>query len=89
VTPSASATGEAAQNDTLAAKHSYTLTAWVQGSYAYVGVRGGATASAWTSSSGWTRLSVPFTTGASGAVTVYVHGWYGQSAVYADDFAIG
>ncbi|MEV4050633.1 glycosyl hydrolase family 18 protein [Amycolatopsis sp. NPDC049688] len=89
VVPSASATGEAAQNVTLAPNHTYTLTAWVQGSYAYVGVRGGATASAWTSGSGWTKLSVPFTTGASGAVTVYVHGWYGQSAVYADDFAIG
>ncbi len=89
VVPSASATGEAAQNVTLAPNHAYTLTAWVQGSYAYVGVRGGATASAWTSGSGWTKLSVPFTTGASGAVTVYVHGWYGQSAVYADDFAIG
>ncbi|MDX3189882.1 glycosyl hydrolase family 18 protein [Streptomyces sp. MN03-5084-2B] len=88
VTPSASATGEATQNVTLAPNHAYTLTAWVQGSYAYVGVRGGATASAWTSSSGWTRLSVPFTTGASGAVTVYVHGWYGQSAVHADDFAV-
>ncbi|MEV7095296.1 glycosyl hydrolase family 18 protein [Amycolatopsis sp. NPDC051045] len=89
VVPSASATGEAAQNVTLAPNHAYTLTAWVQGSYAYVGVRGGANASTWTSGGGWTRLSVPFTTGASGAVTVYVHGWYGQSAVYADDFAIG
>jgi hypothetical protein len=32
---------------------------------------------------------VPFTTGASGAVTIYVHGWYGQGSVYADDFSIG
>uniref|UniRef100_UPI00201399FA carbohydrate binding domain-containing protein n=1 Tax=Amycolatopsis pretoriensis TaxID=218821 RepID=UPI00201399FA len=89
VVPTASATGEAAQNVTLAPNHAYTLKAWVQGSYAYVGVRGGANASTWTSSSGWTQLSVPFTTGASGAVTVYVHGWYGQSALYADDFTIG
>ncbi|SFW82281.1 Carbohydrate binding domain-containing protein [Amycolatopsis australiensis] len=88
VVPTSSATGEAAQDVTLAPNHSYTLKAWVQGSYAYVGVRGGANASTWTSSSGWTQLSVPFTTGASGAVTVYVHGWYGQSAVYADDFTI-
>jgi hypothetical protein len=89
VVPTSSATGEAAQNVTLAPNHAYTLKAWVQGSYAYVGVRGGANASTWTSSSGWTQLSVPFTTGASGAVTVYVHGWYGQSALYADDFTIG
>ncbi|MEQ0563436.1 glycosyl hydrolase family 18 protein [Amycolatopsis sp. NEAU-NG30] len=89
VVPTSSATGEAAQNVTLAPNHAYTLKAWVQGSYAYLGVRGGASASTWTSSSGWTQLSVPFTTGASGAVTVYVHGWYGQSAVYADDFTLG
>lgn len=89
VVPTSSATGEAAQNVTLAPNHAYTLKAWVQGNYAYVGVRGGASASTWTSSSGWTQLSVPFTTGASGAVTVYVHGWYGQSALYADDVTIG
>jgi hypothetical protein len=89
VVPTSSATGEAAQNVTLAPNHAYTLKAWVQGSYAYLGVRGGASASTWTSSSGWTQLSVPFTTGASGAVTVYVHGWYGQSAVYADDVTLG
>ncbi|MFE0020650.1 glycosyl hydrolase family 18 protein [Amycolatopsis sp. NPDC059021] len=83
-----SSTGEASQNLTLAPNHAYTLKAWVQGSFAYLGVRGGATASAWTSSTGWTQLSVPFTTGASGAVTVYVHGWYGQGNVYADDFTV-
>jgi hypothetical protein len=89
VVPTSSATGEAAQNVALAPNHAYTLKAWVQGSYAYLGVRGGATAGAWTSATGWTQLSVPFTTGASGAVTVYVHGWYGQSAVYADDVSVG
>jgi hypothetical protein len=60
----------------------------VQGNYAYVGVSGGATASTWTSSAGWTQLSVPFTTGASGTVTVYVHGWYSQGNVFADDFSV-
>jgi hypothetical protein len=89
VAATSSSTGEAAQNITLAPNHAYTLKAWVQGSYAYLGVRGGANASTWTSASGWTQLSVPFTTGASGAVTIYVHGWYGQGSVYADDFSIG
>jgi hypothetical protein len=89
VAATASSTGEAAQNITLAPNHAYTLKAWVQGSYAYLGVRGGATASTWTSSSGWTQLSVPFTTGASGAVTIYVHGWYGQGPVYTDDVTVG
>ncbi|GAA4534838.1 glycosyl hydrolase family 18 protein [Amycolatopsis samaneae] len=88
VAATGSATGEASQTLTLAPNHAYTLKAWVQGNFAYLGVRGGATASAWTSSTGWSQVSVPFTTGASGAVTVYVHGWYGQGTVYADDFTV-
>lgn len=83
-----SQTGQATQSVTLEPNHKYTLKAWVQGNFAYVGVSGGATASAWTSASTWREVSVPFTTGASGTVTVYVHGWYGQGTVYADDFSI-
>jgi hypothetical protein len=84
-----SSTGEADQTVALTPNHSYTLKAWVQGNYAYLGVSGGASATTWTSSTGWTQLSVPFTTGASGTVTVFVHGWYGQGSVYADDFTLG
>ncbi|WP_330294541.1 glycosyl hydrolase family 18 protein [Streptomyces sp. NBC_00503] len=87
--PTSSQTGECAQTLTLTPNTKYTLSGWVQGSYAYLGVRGGATGSTWTSSAGWTKLSVPFTTGASGTVTVYLHGWYGQGAVYGDDLAVG
>lgn len=86
--PSASQTGQCAQALTLKPNTSYTLSGWVQGPYAYLGVSGGATASSWTSSSSWSKLTVPFTTGASGTVTVYVHGWYGQDAVYADDLTV-
>ena len=86
--PTSSATGQCAQTLTLKPNTSYTLQGWVQGSYAYLGVSGGATASTWTSSSSWQKLSVPFTTGSSGTVTVYVHGWYGQGTVYADDLAL-
>ncbi|MCS0602740.1 glycosyl hydrolase family 18 protein [Streptomyces sp. LP11] len=87
-TPSASGTGQCAQTLTLKPNTAYTLSGWVQGSYAYLGVSGGATASAWASPSSWQKLTVPFTTGASGTVTVYVHGWYGQGAVYADDLSV-
>ncbi|MGW1916164.1 carbohydrate binding domain-containing protein [Streptomyces sp. NPDC002076] len=87
VTPSSSSTGECDQTVTLSPNHSYTLTGWVQGPYAYVGVSGGA--STWSSNTSWNRLTVNFTTGSSGTVTVYVHGWYGQGNVYADDFALG
>lgn len=86
--PTSSQTGEIDQTVTLAPNSSHTLTAWVQGNYAYVGVSGGATASTWVSSSGWTQLTVPFTTGSSGTVTVYVHGWYAQGNVYADDVSL-
>ena len=89
VTPTASQTGECDQPVNLSPNTSYTLTGWVQGNYAFVGVSGGATASTWTSASGWTKLTVSFTTGSSGTVTVYVHGWYSQGNVYADDFGIG
>ncbi|WP_067182291.1 glycosyl hydrolase family 18 protein [Microtetraspora niveoalba] len=88
VSPTQSQTGQCAQSVTLAPNHAYTLKAWVQGNYAFVGVSGGATASTWTSSSGWKELSLPFTTGSSGTVTVTVNGWYGQDDVHADDFSI-
>ncbi|MEY9889393.1 hypothetical protein ABIA31_003044 [Catenulispora sp. MAP5-51] len=89
ISPTAGATGECDQAVTgLTPNHAYTLTAYVQGNYAFVGVSGGAGGSAWTSASGWTKLSVPFTTDATGNVTVFVHGWYSQGDVYADDFAI-
>ncbi|MBC3844419.1 hypothetical protein GXW82_42670 [Streptacidiphilus sp. 4-A2] len=88
VAPGSSTTGECDQTVTLKPDTSYSLTGWVQGNYAYLGVSGGATASTWTSSSGWKQLTVPFTTGSSGTVTVYVHGWYAQGNVFADDLSI-
>jgi hypothetical protein len=89
VAPTSSQTGQCAQTLTLAPNHAYTLSGWVQGSYAYLGVSGGASASTWTSAGSWTKLTVPFTTGANGTVTVYVHGWYAQGNVFADDLSVG
>ncbi|MEU9389341.1 glycoside hydrolase family 18 protein [Streptomyces sp. NPDC048324] len=70
----------------------YTLSAWVQGGYAFLGVTGTGTTdvSTWTpDSSSWKQLSTSFTTGASTtSVTVYTHGWYGQAAYYADDVSV-
>lgn len=82
--PSGSTTGECDQTITVQANHTYTLTAYVDGPYAYLGISGGT--STWTSSSSYTRLSVSFTTGASQtSLTIYVHGWYGQANVLVDD----
>ncbi|HEX5116182.1 MAG TPA: carbohydrate binding domain-containing protein [Pseudonocardiaceae bacterium] len=83
-----SQTGEVDQTVTLAPNSSHVLTAWVQGNFAFIGVSGGASASTWTTSAGYTQLTVPFTTGASGTVTVFVHGWFAQGNVFADDISL-
>ncbi|MFG2218884.1 glycosyl hydrolase family 18 protein [Streptomyces sp. NPDC048685] len=84
----ASQTGECTQTLTLSPNTKYTLSGWVQGSYGYLGVRGDATADVWGSSSGYAKQSAAFTTGSTGKVTVYLHGWYGQGTVYADDLSV-
>ncbi len=70
----------------------YTLSAWVQGGYSYLGVTGTGTTdvSTWTPDSGsWKQLTTTFTTGsATRSVNVYTHGWYGQAAYYADDLSV-
>jgi Glycosyl hydrolases family 18/Carbohydrate binding domain len=86
--PTSSATGECDQAVTLAPNTSYTLSGYVEGNYAFIGVSGGATTDTWSSASSWNKLSLSFTTGSSGAVTVYIHGWYGQGTIYADDFTL-
>ncbi|MEU8673709.1 glycoside hydrolase family 18 protein [Streptomyces sp. NPDC048560] len=70
----------------------YTLSAWVQGGYAYLGATGTGTTdvSTWTPDSGsWKQLTTSFRTGPSTtSVTVYTHGWYGQTAYFADDVSV-
>lgn len=88
VAATSSQTGECDQTVALSPNTAYILTGWVQGSYANLGVSGGASASTWTSSGAWSQLSVSFTTGSSGTVTVFTHGWYGQGDVYADDISV-
>ncbi|MEO6082162.1 MAG: glycosyl hydrolase family 18 protein [Umezawaea sp.] len=69
----------------------YQLSAWVQGSYTYLGVTGTSTGekSTWTPGSGsWTRLALDFTSSSATTVTVYLHGWYGQPPYFADDVAV-
>jgi F5/8 type C domain/Glycosyl hydrolases family 16/Carbohydrate binding domain len=85
--PTDSLNGQCTQTIAVQANHAYTLSAYVQGNYAYLGVNGGA--STWTNSSGYAKLSVPFTTGASQtSITIYVHGWYAQGSVYIDDVVL-
>ncbi|MGW2367594.1 chitinase [Streptomyces sp. NPDC001667] len=91
-TPAGSDDAQCAQTVTVRPNSSYTLSAWVQGSYVYLGASGTGTTdvSTWTpSASGWQQLSTTFSTGANTtSVTVYTHGWYGQPAYVADDVAL-
>ena len=91
-TPSSSADALCSEVINVAASHTYTLSGWVDGSYVYLGVTGTGTTdtSTWTpGTTGYQSLSDSFTTGASTtSVTIYVHGWYGQPAYYADDIAV-
>jgi chitinase len=86
-TPSSSTTGECDQTITVQANHTYTLTAYVDGPYAYLGVQNGA--ATWTTSSSYTKETVTFTTTASQtSITIYIHGWYAQGNVYVDDVSL-
>ncbi|MCM1966692.1 carbohydrate binding domain-containing protein [Streptomyces sp. G1] len=85
---SASDNAKCVQTVAVQPNTSYTLSAWVRGSYVYLGVTGGA--STWTpSASAYTKLTVAFTTGASQtSAEIYLNGWYGQGTYYADDITL-
>jgi hypothetical protein len=87
VTPTSSSTGECDQVIAVKANQTYTLSAYVDGQYAYIGVLNGA--STWGLSTSYTKQSVTFTTSAAQtSITIYVHGWYAQGNVFADDFSL-
>ncbi|WP_051812692.1 polysaccharide deacetylase family protein [Kitasatospora sp. MBT63] len=91
VTPAAEdSTGECAQTVSVRPGSHYTLSAWVRGSYVFLGATGTGhdVAPAWTpgTGDGWQRLTTAFTTGAdTTSVRLYLHGWYGQGTFAADD----
>ncbi|MHC3468079.1 chitinase [Streptomyces sp. 7R007] len=91
-TPAGQDNAQCTQTVAVKPNSAYTLSSWVQGGYAFLGVTGTGTTdvSTWTpDSSGWKQLSTSFTTGAATtSVTVYTHGWYGQAAYYADDVSV-
>ncbi|MFI7005154.1 chitinase [Streptomyces sp. NPDC050145] len=91
-TPSGQDTAECSQTVAVKPNSTYQMSSWVQGSYVYLGARGTGTTdvSTWTpGGSSWQQLTTSFTTGANTtSVTIYTHGWYGQSAYYADDIDV-
>ncbi|MFB6832083.1 MULTISPECIES: chitinase [Streptomyces] len=82
------------QTVTVKPNSTYTLSAWVQGGYAYLGASGTGTGtgtvSTWTPDSpSWKQLTTTFTTGASTtSVEIYTHGWYGTAAYFVDDVSV-
>ncbi|MER6024692.1 glycoside hydrolase family 18 protein [Streptomyces sp. NPDC001851] len=91
-TPAGQDDAQCTQTVAVRPNSTYTLSAWVQGGYSYLGVTGTGTTdvSTWTPDTPvWKQLSTTFTTGASTtSVTLYTHGWYGQAAYYADDVTV-
>nr|WP_255519127.1 polysaccharide deacetylase family protein [Kitasatospora sp. SID7827] len=94
VTPaSADSTGQCTQTLAVRPNTGYTYSAWVHGSYAFLGASGTGhdVPPAWTASTGdgWQRLTTSFTTGAdTTSVQLYVHGWYGQGPIAVDDVSV-
>ena len=87
ITPGSSSTGQCTQTISVQPNTAYTLSGYLNGPYAYIGINGGA--STWQSTNTYGQLTVPFTTGSNQtSVTLYVHGWYAQGNVYADDIAL-
>ncbi|RAJ34461.1 chitinase [Kitasatospora sp. SolWspMP-SS2h] len=75
------------QTVTVLPNSTYTLSTVVQGSYVFAGVTGtgGTDPSTWSSNAGWNTLTSTFTTGAATtSVSVWFHGWYGQTPFLVD-----
>ncbi|WP_411101641.1 chitinase [Streptomyces sp. cmx-4-9] len=91
-TPAGQDHARCSQNVTVKPDSAYTLAAWVQGAYVYLGASGTGTTdvSTWTQTPGaWKQLTTGFRTGpATTSVTVYTHGWYGQPAHFTDDLTL-
>ncbi|MER7624669.1 glycosyl hydrolase family 18 protein [Streptomyces sp. NPDC126503] len=93
-TPSGLDHAKCVQKVTVRPNATYTLSAWVQGGYAYLGASGTGTGngsvSTWTPDApAWKRLTTTFTTGANTTtVDVFTHGWYGTAAYLVDDLSV-
>jgi chitodextrinase len=80
---SSSDDAQCTQNIAVVSGSQYTLSAYVEGAYVYLGVTGGV--STWTpSATGWTLLTTTFTASSSTA-QIFTHGWYAQGTYRVDD----
>jgi hypothetical protein len=90
-TPNSSAFAQCTQTVSVQPNSSYTLAAFVEGSFIFIGATGtGVNAGTSTQSApSWQQLTTSFSTGAGvTSVTVFVHGWYAQPTYHADDLTL-
>ncbi|MBX6372461.1 MAG: carbohydrate binding domain-containing protein [Acidothermus sp.] len=91
-TPDNSTTAQCTQTVTVSPNTTYTLSAWVNGSYVYLGANAASgDVNTWTPGTNGTyqQLSLRLTTGATQtSLTLYIHGWYAQPTYYADDITL-
>jgi chitodextrinase len=91
-TPAGQDTARCQQTVRVLPSSAYSLSAWVRGNYVFLGATGtgGTDPQTWAAPGAtWTQISTSFTTSASTtSVTIYVNGWYGQGAYYADDIVL-
>ncbi|HET9137956.1 glycoside hydrolase family 18 protein [Actinophytocola sp.] len=82
---SSSDTAQCSQTVSVLPSTTYSVSAWVRGNYVYLGITGGP--QTWTpSATGYTQLSLSFTTAAGQtSAQLFLHGWYGQGTYNADD----
>ena len=89
-TPNAT-TAECAQTIPVTAGAAYTLTAWVNGAFVFLGASGtpAGEVSTWTpgTAGAYSQLTIHFT-GGSAPVRIWVHGWYAQGTYSADDVSL-
>ncbi|HKO00010.1 MAG TPA: carbohydrate binding domain-containing protein, partial [Pseudonocardiaceae bacterium] len=88
----ASDDAQCAQTVSVQPNSAYSLSAWVEGNFVFLGATGTGTTDPSTftqSAPTYTQLTTTFTTGAATtSVTVFVHGWFGQGTYEADDVSL-
>jgi chitinase len=92
-TPAGADNAKCSQTVAVQPNSTYSMSAWVQGSYVYLGASGTGTTdvSTWSPGGGsaWSELKTTFRTGpTTKTVTIYTHGWYGTPAYFVDDVSV-
>jgi len=89
IVPTDSTLGECEQTVEVLPNTTYTLQAYLQGRFAFIGFKGGPVFyTAEQNDSNYTVLNYTFKTGSSTSLTIFVEGWYAQGVDYVDDFSL-